>query len=104
MNHMRIEVFVPNHPYSAYRDLRDRLINLCGGLTECPMVGHYKPERAVLTQTESGLILIGFLEDTDVNRDIVESLCITYLQDGQQEAVLLVINNTEVNFITHSGE
>lgn len=99
MKHMRIEVFVPVTPYSPYRDLRDRLINLCEGLTEVKMVGHYKPELAVTPQTECGVILVGFLEDRDIHRDVVESLCITYLQDAKQESVLLVINNTEVKFI-----
>lgn len=103
MKHMRIEVLVPNLPYSPYRDLRDRLIKLCCGLTEVPMVGHYRPKDAVNTDTESGYILTGFLEDTDVNRDIVESLCITYMQDGQQEAVLLVINCNEVSIINRKG-
>lgn len=102
MKYMRVEVYVPI-PYteegcSASTDLHRRLRELAGGITAVLGQGEFTSRTGAIQDEEVGIFTL-FIEDTDINRDIVESLCITYKEEAEQESVLYVINANEVRFI-----
>lgn len=91
--HMRLEFFIPRLPYAEYREFRDRLIRLAGGMTEGCALGHWvHPTQSVVTENVAHCMII--VPDTPIIRANIEAIATTYGIDAQQQEVLIIENGT----------
>ena len=98
MKMLRVEMFIPRDPVQPNRELRAKIIDEVGGLTESVAVGHWLDAASEIV-SEGVNVFLYFVEDTDDNRLWVEEVAREYLEDADQECVLYVLDGVNAFFI-----
>jgi hypothetical protein len=98
MQMLRVEMFVPYHPYPPSTVLATEIIRETGGLTQTQGVGHWLNGNGARV-TETIWTFLFFVEDTDDNRLWVEEIAREYKEAAKQECVMYVLNGNDTIFI-----
>ncbi len=95
---MKVEITLVESHLEEMHAVIKQIIAKFGGATAVPAIGYWVGESGEVEEEDVCVVAV-YADDTEENRWWFEMLAVGYRSAAEQEAVLYVINSTEVHLI-----